>query len=295
LLSCAEECSRTGWIWRDARESSARGEVRRRLDVEMVRRGIASSRAEAAMAIRSGVVTVAGRPAAKAGTLVRPDEPIVLSAPARRFVSRGGEKLQGALDRFGIDVHGAMALDAGSSTGGFTDCLIQGGAAHVVGLDVGYGQLDWKLREDPKVTVLDRTNVRDLEPERLPYRPDLVTADLSFISLRLVLPALARCSAPAARFLLLVKPQFEAGRERVEVGGVVTDPDVWRRVLADVAGAAEACGLSLMGVMASPLLGPAGNAEFLLYAVRDGAAMDGFPAMVEDALDEATRMVTARG
>jgi 23S rRNA (cytidine1920-2'-O)/16S rRNA (cytidine1409-2'-O)-methyltransferase len=276
-------------------ESSARVEVRRRLDVEMVRRGIAPSRTEAAMAIRSGVVTVAGRPAAKPGTLVHTKEPIALSGPARRFVSRGGEKLQGALDRFGIDVHGAMALDAGCSTGGFTDCMIQGGAAHVVGVDVGYGQLDWKLREDPRVTTLERTNVRDLEPDRLPYRPDVVTADLSFISLRLVLPALVRCSAPAARFVLLVKPQFEADREHVGEGGVVTDHGVWRTVLTDVATACETSGLSPTGVMASPLLGPAGNAEFVLFAVRDGVGAKGFPSMVEDAVDEATRMVAARG
>jgi 23S rRNA (cytidine1920-2'-O)/16S rRNA (cytidine1409-2'-O)-methyltransferase len=269
--------------------------LRRRLDVEMVRRGIASSRAEAAMAIGSGRVTVAGRPAANAGTLVLPEEPIAMSGPARRFVSRGGEKLQAALDRFGLDLHGAQALDAGSSTGGFTDCMIQGGAAHVVGVDVGYGQLDWRLREDPRVTLLERTNVRELEPDRLPYRPDLVTADLSFISLRLVLPALVRCSAPAARFVLLVKPQFEAGRRQVGEGGVVTDPDVWRTVLNDVMAACEALGLRPMGLMASPLLGPAGNAEFVLHAVRDVAGARGLPAMVEDALDEAMRMVAARG
>jgi 23S rRNA (cytidine1920-2'-O)/16S rRNA (cytidine1409-2'-O)-methyltransferase len=268
--------------------------MRRRLDVEMVRRGIAPSRTEAAMAIRSGKVTVGGRPAAKAGTLVLPDEPIGLSGPPRRFVSRGGEKLQAALDRFGIDVQDARALDAGSSTGGFTDCMIKGGAAHVVGVDVGYGQLDWKLRKDPKVTLLERTNVRDLQPEALPYRPDLVTADLSFISLRLALPALVRCSSPSARFLLLIKPQFEAGREQVGEGGVVTDPDVWRAVLNDVASACERCGLSPVGLMASPLLGHAGNAEFVLHA-RDEASAHGFSDLIDGALHDAARLAAAGG
>ena len=217
---------------------------------------MAATRSEATLAIRSGKVTVSGRPAAKAGMLVLPEEPIAVAGPTRKFVSRAGEKLEAALDRFGIDVTGRHALDAGASTGGFTDCLLFRGAAHVVAVDVGYGQLDWRLREDDRVTVLDRTNVRDLEPSDLPFAPEVITADLSFISLRLFLPALVRCSAPASTFLLLVKPQFEAGRGEA-ADGVVRDPAVWTRVLISVAEACAAEGLQVGGVMASPLLGPA--------------------------------------
>jgi 23S rRNA (cytidine1920-2'-O)/16S rRNA (cytidine1409-2'-O)-methyltransferase len=207
---------------------------------------------------------------AKAGTLVSPGESIVLLAPGRRFVSRGGQKLEAALDRFGVDVRGASAVDAGASTGGFTDCLLQRGADRVVALDVGYGQLAWSLREDPRVTVLERTNVRTLDPAMLPFAPDVVVADLSFISLRLALPALVRCARPAARFVLLVKPQFEAGPEDVGAGGVVRDPAVWSRVLEEVAAAASAVGVGMHGVMASPLPGPAGNVEFLVAGVEGG-------------------------
>jgi len=252
--------------------------VRRRLDAEMVRRGLATNRTEASQAIRSGRVMVAGRLAAKAGTLILPEEPIVLSAPARKFVSRAGEKLEAALIDFGIEVDGRRALDAGASTGGFTDCLLSRGAAHVVAVDVGYGQLDFRLREDPRVTVLERTNVRDLGPDDLPYLPEVVTADLSFISLSVVLPALVRCSGPESVFVLLVKPQFEAGRGQTP-GGVVRDPAVWRSTLGAVATAATDQGLSVLGFMASPLRGPAGNVEFLMHAVRTS---DGCPLPAPD-------------
>jgi 23S rRNA (cytidine1920-2'-O)/16S rRNA (cytidine1409-2'-O)-methyltransferase len=235
----------------------------------MVRRGMAATRSEAAGAIHAGKVIVAGRPAAKAGTLVDPSDPIVLSGPARPFVSRGGEKLAGALDGFELDVRGRRALDAGASTGGFTDCLLARGAAHVVAVDVGYGQLDWSLRGDPRVTVMERTNARELAPSSLPYPPTLVTADLSFIALRTVVPALVRCSAPRGEFVLLVKPQFEAGRDHVS-GGVVRDPEVWRRAIESVAAACAAEGLTVVGAMASQLLGPSGNAEFFLHSVRSG-------------------------
>jgi 23S rRNA (cytidine1920-2'-O)/16S rRNA (cytidine1409-2'-O)-methyltransferase len=271
--------------------------VRRRLDVEMVRRGIVGSRSEAAQAIRSGKVAVAGRPEAKASTLVSPEEPIAVAGPARRFASRGGEKLEAALDRFGIDVAGRRALDAGASTGGFTDCLLTRGAAHVIAVDVGYGQLDWRLRGDPRVTLLERTNVRTIEPDSLPYRADLLVADLSFISLGTALPALASCSGPSAEFVLLVKPQFEADREDVGSGGVVADPDVWRRVLASVSEACAHEGLQPHGVMASPLLGPAGNAEFLLHATRGEASDAGGIAAPEarltPAFDAAVQEATA--
>jgi len=266
--------------------------VRRRLDVEMVRRGIAASLSEATSAIRSGKVSVGGRPAAKSSMLVMPEESIAMARPARRFASRGGEKLEAALERFGVDVSGRTVLDAGASTGGFTDCLLSRGAALVVAVDVGYGQLDWRLREDPRVKVLERTNVRDLRPEALPRRPDLVTADLSFISLRLVLGALVRCATPGAEFVLLVKPQFEAGRSEVEDGrGVVRDPAVWGEVLRSMAAAAGDAGLQVEGVVPSPLLGPAGNAEFFLYArARVGEPSASVPSEVlhiERAVQEA--------
>jgi 23S rRNA (cytidine1920-2'-O)/16S rRNA (cytidine1409-2'-O)-methyltransferase len=268
--------------------------VRRRLDVEMVRRGIATSRAEAGTAIRSGRVTVGGRPAVKASTLVLPDEPIVLAGPARRFVSRGGEKLQAALERFGVDVTGRVALDAGASTGGFTQCLLEAGAAAVIAVDVGYGQLDWRLREDPRVIAMERVNVRTLLPEMLPRTPDVLTADLSFISLTLVLPVLVGVSGQGAEFVLLVKPQFEAGRSEVGRGGVVRDPVAWRRAVETVMETCVRSGLSPLGVMASPLLGPAGNAEFLLHALRSPAPAGLDTAAVDEAVAEARRLVSTR-
>lgn len=207
---------------------------RRRLDVELVRRGLANSRAEAQAAVEAGLVTVAGSPATKAASLVAADAPVQVIGPARRFVSRGGEKLRSALDRFGVDARARDCLDAGASTGGFTDCLLQAGAARVAAVDVGYGQLAWEVRNDPRVTVMERTNVRGLEPADLPFVPDLIVADLSFISLRTVLPALVRVSDPDVEFVVLVKPQFEAGQADVGSGGVVRDPGTWRRVLVEV-------------------------------------------------------------
>lgn len=241
--------------------------ARRRLDAELVRRGLVASRSEAQSAVRDGLVLVSGSPAEKPSTLVDPADPLELVAPARRFVSRGGDKLSAALDRFEVDPAGRRALDAGASTGGFTDCLLQRGAAHVVALDVGYGQLAWSLRTDERVSVLERTNVRELTPAHLPYAPDLVVADLSFISLSLAVPALARVAEPGSDFVVLVKPQFEAGPEQVGRGGVVRDPEVWRRVLGDVANSFAQAGLSPRGAIASPLAGPAGNVEFFLHAV----------------------------
>jgi 23S rRNA (cytidine1920-2'-O)/16S rRNA (cytidine1409-2'-O)-methyltransferase len=178
--------------------------TRRRLDAELVRRGLVPTRTEAQEAIRSGLVTVAGTPVAKASSLVPPDAAVHLGGKPRRFVSRGGEKLSAALDRFGVDPGGRDCLDAGASTGGFTDCLLQRGAARVAAVDVGYGQLAWSLREDLRVAVLERTNARDLTPADLPFVPSLVVADLSFISLRLVLPALSEVAAEGADVLLLV-------------------------------------------------------------------------------------------
>ena len=258
--------------------------TRRRLDRELVRRGLAASRTEAQQAVHAGLVRVGGVPATKVATLVGDDEPIDLAGPARRFVSRGGEKLDAAIRRFSVDVTDADALDAGASTGGFTDCLLQAGARRVIAVDVGYGQLAWTLRHDERVIVLERTNVRGLQPSDLPYAPSLVVADLSFISLRTVMPALAAVSAPGAHALMLVKPQFEAGPDAVGRGGVVRDPEVWMHVITEVARAGADAGFPPQGLMASPVRGPAGNVEFLLWARRDAAAV---PVDLDRAVAEA--------
>lgn len=248
--------------------------MRRRLDQELVRRGLSSSRSEARAAVEAGLVTVGGRPATKVATLVAPDEALVLSRKVRPFASRGGGKLDAALSRFGVDPAGRDCLDAGASTGGFTDRLLRGGARRVLAVDVGYGQLAWALRNDARVTVMDRTNVRELSLEILPFVPDLLVADLSFIPLRVVLPALVSLTTPAADLVLLVKPQFEAGKRDVGRGGVVREPGVWRRVLHDVAATCREAGAEPLAVMASPLVGPAGNVEFLLHARRGAARVD---------------------
>jgi 23S rRNA (cytidine1920-2'-O)/16S rRNA (cytidine1409-2'-O)-methyltransferase len=258
--------------------------VRRRLDAELVRRGLAASRAEARAVVERGLVTIAGRPAGKPTTLVSPEEPLHVAGLARRFVSRGGDKLDAALGRFAISVTGRRCLDAGASTGGFTDCLLRRGAAHVVAVDVGYGQLAWSLRSDPRVTVLERTNVRELVIGDLPYAPDLLVADLSFIPLRLVLPSLAAVAAEGADLVALVKPQFEVGPDRVGRGGVVRDPDARRDALLGACSAASEAGFGPVGAMVSPLLGPAGNVEFLIHATRGGRS-----AVLD--LDEVARQV----
>jgi 23S rRNA (cytidine1920-2'-O)/16S rRNA (cytidine1409-2'-O)-methyltransferase len=243
-----------------------------RLDAELVRRGMARSRADAKRAIEEGRVTVAGMPASQASTLVLPDASIAFAPPENRFVSRGGEKLDGALARLDVDVAGKRWLDAGASTGGFTDRLLQGDAAAVLAVDVGYGQLDWKLRNDPRVTVMERVNVRSLVLNDLPWVPEGVVADLSFISLRLVLPALVGVSAPEAALVLLVKPQFEVGKESVGRGGVVRDPAVWRSAIENVVTEAARLGLGLVDVVPSHLPGPAGNREFFVHLVRQEQA-----------------------
>jgi len=243
--------------------------TRRRLDTELVRRGLVASRAEAQEAVRNGLVLISGSPATKVATMVGDDAPIALRGVSRRFVSRGGEKLRAALDRFEVDPAGREALDAGASTGGFTDCLLQAGAASVIAVDVGYGQLAWSLRTDDRVTVMERTNVREVGPDSLPFVPSLVVADLSFISLSIVLPALAALASPDAVFILLVKPQFEAGPKDVG-SGVVRDPAVWGRVLRETVARSTANDIAPLGLMASPVVGPAGNVEFLFHG-RGGA------------------------
>lgn len=256
-----------------------------RLDAELVRRGLVPSRAEARRAIEQGIVTVRGVPTTKPTSLVAADVPIELAGPVARFASRGGDKLDGVLDRFDVEVEGRRWLDAGASTGGFTDCLLQRGARVVVAADVGYGQLHWKLRTDDRVVVLERVNLRNLDPDALPWPPEGVVADLSFISLALVLPALRRAAEPAADFVVLVKPQFEAGRAAVGRTGVVRDPAEWRGALERVAAAAVELGLGLAGAAASPLAGPAGNREFFLH-LRAGASSGA--ETLERAIEEAS-------
>jgi 23S rRNA (cytidine1920-2'-O)/16S rRNA (cytidine1409-2'-O)-methyltransferase len=213
---------------------------------------------------------VGGAPAEKASRLVAPEEPLRIAGDGPRFVSRGGEKLDAALEHFGVDVRGRAAVDLGASTGGFTDCLLQRGATRVVAVDVGRGQLHQRLRDDPRVTVLERTNVRHLTPDRLEGgRFPVVTADLSFISLRTVASNLVALAAPGGDVVVLVKPQFEAGRAEASRGrGVIRDPDVWDRVVADVAAAFTGEGSDMIGTMRSPLTGADGNVEFLMHVRR---------------------------
>jgi 23S rRNA (cytidine1920-2'-O)/16S rRNA (cytidine1409-2'-O)-methyltransferase len=214
-------------------------------------------------------VLVGGAPASKPAHLVDPAEAVEVVGPGPRFVGRGGEKLDAALARFAVPVAGRRALDAGASTGGFTDCLLQRGAAEVVAVDVGYGQLHERLRTDPRVDVRERTNVRHLDRDAIGGPVDLLVADLSFISLRTVLPALLPLVEPSGDLVLLVKPQFEAGRREAARGsGVIRDPEVWRRVVEEVATAAAKQGADRMGEMESPLPGADGNVEFLLHLRR---------------------------
>jgi 23S rRNA (cytidine1920-2'-O)/16S rRNA (cytidine1409-2'-O)-methyltransferase len=250
------------------------------------------------VAIAAGIVLVAGTQADKAARQVAPDEPIVLRGPPQPFVSRGGQKLDAALTRFAVDPEGRHVLDAGASTGGFTDCLLQRGAARVYAVDVGHGQLDQRLRTDPRVSVVERVNVRSLTPEALCQRVPgfepcaLITADLSFISLVTVVPALCGpLGRPDAELVLLVKPQFEAGRAIVARGkGVVRDPEVWRSALEGVTSALVDAGTGIMGAMVSPLTGPAGNVEFLVHARRGVPAQrtSDVGALLTAAVDEAT-------
>ncbi|WTW94194.1 TlyA family RNA methyltransferase [Streptomycetaceae bacterium NBC_01309] len=263
--------------------------ARRRLDAELVRRGLARSREHAGELIAAGRVSVGGATATKAATQVETSAAVVVAKndDDPDYVSRGGHKLAGALAAFvprGLVVEGRRCVDAGASTGGFTDVLLRAGAGHVVAVDVGYGQLAWSLRSDDRVTVRDRTNVRELTPDQVGEPAGLVVGDLSFISLGLVLPALVRCSAPDADLVLMVKPQFEVGRERLGAGGVVRDPALRAEAVRTVAGQAAALGLGALGVVASPLPGPSGNVEYFLWMRRGAPELD--PAEVDRAVAE---------
>ena len=256
----------------------------RRLDAELVRRRLARSREHAARLVLEGRVTVAGSIAAKPATQVDPAVGIAVTPDDDDpgYASRGGFKLAGALDHFtDLPVTGRRCLDAGASTGGFTDVLLRRGAEHVVAVDVGYGQLVWALQRDERVTVLDRQNIRQLTPEQVAPAPELVVADLSFISLALVLPALVLCADPKADLLLMVKPQFEVGRERLGSGGVVRDPSTRADAVRSVAEAAERFELGVRGVVASSLPGPSGNVEYFVWFTA------GAPPLAEADLDRA--------
>jgi 23S rRNA (cytidine1920-2'-O)/16S rRNA (cytidine1409-2'-O)-methyltransferase len=245
--------------------------ARRRLDAELVRRGLTTSRTEAQALIAANRVLVNGSVAGKPARQVAPADALVVEGPPPRFVGRGAEKLDHALDVFGVDVTGLRALDAGASTGGFSDCLLQRGARHVVALDVGHGQLHERLRADPRVTNLERHNVRHADREQIGGPVDIVVGDLSFISLQLVIPTLVELCQPGSPMVLLVKPQFEAGRQEVDRGrGIITDPAIHDRVRHEVETALDAAGCVVVGWTDSPISGADGNREFLVHATTPG-------------------------
>jgi len=240
-----------------------------RLDRLLMERGVSSARERAKALILSGAVLVDETPMDKAGALVREDAVIRVRGEDNPYVSRGGLKLKGALTAFGLHVGGLVALDVGASTGGFTDCLLQEGAIKVYAVDVGYGQFAWSLRNDPRIILFERTNIRFFSGEGIEDRIDMVTIDTSFISLRLVIPAVLRLLEGKAGIIALVKPQFEAGRGEVGKKGVVKDPAVHGKILQEMVDFCRELGLNVVGTCESPLPGPAGNREFFIYAVKE--------------------------
>ncbi|RJQ73065.1 TlyA family RNA methyltransferase [Pseudonocardiaceae bacterium YIM PH 21723] len=266
---------------------------RARLDAELVRRGLARSREHAVELVNAGRVTVRGTVAGKPATAIEPDTPLIVKEDEdeQKWASRGAHKLLGAFAAFtpqGLRVQGRRALDAGASTGGFTDVLLNseyGPVSQVVAADVGYGQLDWRLRTDDRVLVLDRTNVRSLTPELTQGPVDLVVTDLSFISLRLVLPALLECCGPDADLVPMIKPQFEVGKDRLGSGGVVRSPELRAEVVGEVLTAATELGLTCHGVTASPLPGPSGNVEYFGW-LRRGTARGDLSELIADAVQK---------
>lgn len=264
---------------------------RRRLDQVLVERGLFPSRERAQGSIMAGLVEVDGRRVDKPGASVDPGAAITVKGEAVPYASRGGLKLAKALEVFALRVDGRVAIDVGASTGGFTDVLLQAGAKLVYAVDVGYGQLAWRLRQDPRVVVLERTNIRHLDPSRLPVRPDLATVDTSFISVRLFLPHLLALLEHPAELVVLVKPQFEAGRAEVGKKGVVRSPEVQGSVLLKVAEAAAAAGADCAGLDYSPVAGPEGNLEFLLYLRTAPDWADGPVSLPTEFAAEAERVV----
>lgn len=262
---------------------------RARVDAELVRRGLARSRQQAAELIGAGRVSIDGMPAAKPATAVSVTAHLTIEgADERTWVSRGAHKLMGALDAFDLPVDGKRCLDAGASTGGFTEVLLDRGARQVIAADVGYGQLAWSLRNDPRVSVLERTNVRELTADAIGGPVDLIVADLSFISLSTVLPALTSCASPGADIVPMVKPQFEVGKDRVGAGGVVTDPALRAEAVLSVARRAAELRWHPVAVAASPLPGPSGNVEYFLHLRTDGG-------LAGQDLERAVRTAVAEG
>jgi 23S rRNA (cytidine1920-2'-O)/16S rRNA (cytidine1409-2'-O)-methyltransferase len=259
--------------------------VKQRLDILLVERGLVNSRELARRMIMAGEVMVNGQAQDKPGARIPVDADLTVKA-APRFVSRGGEKLDAALTAFALPVEGKICADVGASTGGFTDCLLQRGAAKVYAIDVGYGQMDYRLRQDARVIVMERTNARYLE--RLPEPIDVLTIDASFISLRLLLPVVKHWLTGQGHLVALIKPQFEAGKQDVGKGGVVKSPEIHRRVLHEVLSAAQSEGLAVAGLIRSPLKGPAGNVEFLAWLRRNGDSVD-----IETLIAQATEPETS--
>lgn len=270
----------------------------RRLDSELVRRKLVRSRNQGAQLIAQGQVTVDKQVILKPASQVDPASAIeILTQVQDEYVSRGAYKLAGALDALGSKgpkVLGKRCLDAGASTGGFTDVLLRRGAKSVVAVDVGYGQLAWKLQSDERVEVLDRTNVRYLKPEQVAPAPDLVVGDMSFISLTLVIPALVECASETAQFLLMVKPQFEVGKSLLGKGGVVRDPQLHEQTVLKVAQCAQENGLGIVAVQASPLPGPSGNVEYFLFMEKGRESIQNVPKAVEEAVANGPAKVTCK-
>lgn len=263
-------------------------ERRSRLDLLLVRRGLFATREKAQSAIMAGEVIVDGMRQDKPGAMVAPSARVEVRPSGDQYVSRAGKKLEKALVEFGIDVSDKVAIDVGASTGGFTDCLLRHGAKRVYAIDVGYGQLAWELRQDPRIVVLERTNVRYLDPGAVPEKADVCTIDVSFISITKFLRHLLTFLADGAALIVLVKPQFEAGREQVRKGGVVRDPAVHAKTLTRIIGFMAEAGMQVRGLTYSPMKGPAGNIEFLVYAVK-GEQASGTSLTDEDV----SRMVDA--
>lgn len=276
----------------EQRSTEVKAQTRRRLDLLLVERGLCASRQEASRLILAGKVRTAGGRIEKPGTLLPAEALLEVMGPSHSFVSRGGVKLRHALEVFRLDPRGRVCLDVGASTGGFTDCLLQAGARLVIAVDVGYGQLAARLREDPRVHLLERTNIRYLDASRLPARPDLATIDVSFISLALVLPVVAPLLDFPREIVALVKPQFEVGKGQVGKRGVVRDPAQHRAVLERLARVAAELSLSVSGIAASPLLGPMGNREFLMHLTAEGIPAD-VSALITGALASAEVPATA--
>ena len=257
-----------------------------RADILIVQQGKAESRSQAADLIRRGVVTYNGRPVSKAGTLIPKSANVVIREEGNRFVSRGGHKLSGALDEFQIDPGGFVVMDVGASTGGFTDCLIRRGAEKVYAIDTGYGQLHWKLRNHPRVVVLERLNIRYIDPEVISDPIDMITMDVSFISVQLIIPVIVSFLKPGGILLPMIKPQFEAGKEFVGSGGVIRNRSVHQMVLEEFAAFASGNGWSVRGIVNSKLLGPKGNREFFFFLKKGRRTEDAeIRSWIQNALD----------